>query len=97
MMPRFIVTGNVICGAFTHVVEAKDEDEAVEIVNQLSTDELDTVSSEHEFPLAEVAVVEEQVVCSACRHLCASEKAHLHQGEWIGDECCWDERLRASE
>jgi len=35
--------------------------------------------------------------CSLCRKLCDGVLAHRHQGEWIGDECCWDERLRASE
>lgn len=37
------------------------------------------------------------VKCKRCKELCNADQAHLHQGEWIGDECCWDERLRASE
>ena len=37
------------------------------------------------------------VACSLCGNPCDAGKAHLHQGKWIGDECCWDERLRASE
>jgi len=40
---------------------------------------------------------DETVVCSVCKQPCNKAAAHLHQGEWIGDECCWDERLRASE
>ena len=36
-------------------------------------------------------------VCSLCGKPCDAGKAHLHQGKWIGDECCWDERLRSSE
>ena len=39
----------------------------------------------------------EMVVCSVCHDECAAKTAHLHQGEWIGDECCWDERLRSTE
>lgn len=35
--------------------------------------------------------------CSLCGNPCDARKAHLHQGRLIGDECCWDERLRASE
>lgn len=35
--------------------------------------------------------------CSCCHKPISTKTAHLHQGEWIGDECCWDERLRASE
>ena len=37
------------------------------------------------------------VPCSICGNHCLKKTAHLHQGKWIGDECCWDERLRASE
>jgi hypothetical protein len=37
------------------------------------------------------------VLCSVCREYCDAHLAHSHQGEWIGDECCWDERLRSSE
>ena len=37
------------------------------------------------------------ITCKLCKELCNADQAHLHQGEWIGDECCWDERLRASE
>jgi len=35
-------------------------------------------------------------VCSSCGFPCASNTAHLHQGEYIG-ECCWDERLKITE
>lgn len=38
-----------------------------------------------------------QVLCSICHEYCDANQAHVHNGEWIGDECCWDERLRASE
>ena len=36
------------------------------------------------------------VYCSICHKLTDALTAHLHQEEWIGEEC-WDERLRASE
>jgi hypothetical protein len=39
----------------------------------------------------------ESIKCSICGNLCNTKAAHLHQGEYIGDECCWDERLRSSE
>jgi hypothetical protein len=38
-----------------------------------------------------------EVVCYLCGNTCAAGTAHLHQGKYIGDTCCWDERLRASE
>lgn len=37
------------------------------------------------------------VTCCVCKHECFVNTAHLHQGEYIGDECCWDERLKSSE
>lgn len=37
------------------------------------------------------------VQCSLCRMVVDVHAAHLHQGAWIGDACCWDERLRTSE
>jgi len=39
---------------------------------------------------------DQTVTCSACHQLTPAATAHLHQGEWIGDEC-WDEKLRSSE
>jgi formylmethanofuran dehydrogenase subunit E len=38
-----------------------------------------------------------QVQCSICHELCLGESAHLHQGKWICQERCWDDRLKASE
>lgn len=35
--------------------------------------------------------------CSLCENPMDPRSAHLHQGSWIGDACCWDDRLRASE
>jgi hypothetical protein len=37
------------------------------------------------------------IPCSVCGKCCDPSTAHLHQGKWIGDECCWDERLKSSE
>ena len=37
------------------------------------------------------------VECLFCGNPCLIRTAHYHQNDWIGDECCWDERLRASE
>jgi hypothetical protein len=39
----------------------------------------------------------ETVTCKFCVKECIAATAHLHQGQWVGDECCWDERLRSSE
>ena len=37
------------------------------------------------------------VRCSVCGNDVCAGTAHLHQDKWIGDECCWDERLKSSE
>jgi len=38
----------------------------------------------------------DQVTCKFCSKLTAADTAHLHQGEWICDNC-WDDRLRSTE
>lgn len=40
---------------------------------------------------------EETVLCRFCQRQCSARTAHLYQGGWVGDECCWDGRLRSSE
>lgn len=37
------------------------------------------------------------VECSSCHKPVPRRTAHLHQEKYIGDECCWDERLRTTE
>lgn len=44
----------------------------------------------------EVGGLPETVACSVCGNKTPADTAHLHQEKWIG-ECCWDERLKASE
>lgn len=39
----------------------------------------------------------EKVACKFCSHMVPTRTAHLHQGGYVGDGCCWDERLRMSE
>jgi hypothetical protein len=38
---------------------------------------------------------EGMVFCSICGQLCLQQNAHIHQGDLIGDECCWDEHLKS--
>jgi len=40
---------------------------------------------------------EDYVTCKFCRKRVPAATAHLHWGEWVGDECCWDERLKSTE
>jgi hypothetical protein len=44
-----------------------------------------------------VEVITPETTCSICGKPCDGNKAHLHQGAYIGDECCWDDRLKSSE
>jgi hypothetical protein len=39
---------------------------------------------------------DETVLCRFCQRQCLARTAHLYQGGWVGDDCCWDERLRSS-
>lgn len=48
-------------------------------------------------PLFISKVKKQLTTCCLCHRSIATKTAHLHQGELIGDECCWDERLRLSE
>lgn len=36
------------------------------------------------------------VKCKFCHNTTLAATAHLHQGAWVGDLCCWDERLRTT-
>ena len=40
---------------------------------------------------------DDTVACKFCRQEVAVSTAHLHDGEYVGADCCWDERLRATE
>jgi hypothetical protein len=47
--------------------------------------------------LSENQMLEEAVSCKFCKKLVGVRSAHVHQGEYVGDDCCWDERLRSTE
>jgi hypothetical protein len=40
---------------------------------------------------------EDLVLCRFCGRQVPASTAHLYQGGWVGDDCCWDERLRSSQ
>jgi len=37
------------------------------------------------------------VDCKFCGNEVDADTAHVHGKGWVGDDCCWDERLRATE
>ena len=80
-----------------------DEIEGAEVTtgNGTATQEMSCLSCQHgwvdRYTLTAITVEPETTVtCTLCHGPAPARLAHLHQGEWIGDEC-WDERLRASE
>ena len=36
------------------------------------------------------------VMCKFCDTETPARTAHLHQGSWVGDACCWDSRLEVT-
>lgn len=40
---------------------------------------------------------EVKCTCKFCHKKINPDLAHRHDGEYVGDECCWDEKLRSSE
>jgi len=44
-----------------------------------------------------MATPPDTVQCKFCKKQVPRDTAHSHGPDWVGDECCWDERLRSSE
>lgn len=44
-----------------------------------------------------IRIVPRTVICKFCHGQVLVTTAHFHDGGYVGDECCWDERLRSSE
>lgn len=38
-----------------------------------------------------------KVRCCMCGELVLKSIAHRHRDRWVGDECCWDDRLKVTE
>ena len=47
--------------------------------------------------LSKVTMRGVETTCALCGEKCEAAKAHAHHGWTIGDECCWDDRLRSVE
>jgi hypothetical protein len=39
----------------------------------------------------------DKIICALCGEPAPAVTAHLHAMGWVGDDCCWDERLRSTE
>jgi hypothetical protein len=87
-----------VCRTARAFAEIEVEADSAEEAERKAIDE----AGDHEFldKGSEYSVAGDAVAtvrCSLCNQDAPAKTAHLHQGLWIGDECCWDERLRASE
>jgi len=40
---------------------------------------------------------EPQTICKFCNGVVPLNTAHKYDGRYVGDDCCWDERLRATD
>jgi hypothetical protein len=40
-----------------------------------------------------IGIDEPTVVCAMCGSHVSAGTAHPHDGRWIGDKCCWNERM----
>jgi hypothetical protein len=47
--------------------------------------------------LADHGIDVELETCTFCHGEILRATAHLHGNAWVGDSCCWDERLRATQ
>jgi hypothetical protein len=83
-MPRYNATITL-----RTVIEAASLDEAYTKARTRSV--LDTID-EQETEIEEA----DQVECKFCGQMVPASTANWHAGSWVGDECCWDERLRST-
>ena len=59
-------------------------------------DWIDNLIEEHNY-ITITQQPEEAVTCKLCHEEAVAKWAHAHDGSYVGDECCWDERLRSTE
>ena len=92
-MPKYVVEKKAISIILVEVEDASSPEEAVQLSKDLPSEYEEIV----ELLPTEQWNVTEVLECSLCGQNCDADDAHLHQGKYIGNECCWDERLKASE
>lgn len=83
-----------------------DADNEVDAAKQAREMQLDAGASSTVFSVADASIepfefrfidLDDTVECCQCHNMCYGPTAHLHQGKYIGDECCWDERFKITE
>jgi hypothetical protein len=79
---------------FPRVLSANNDEEAL---NRLKDEFGKDLKQVEEVSTGDRIVYQNQMKCDMCGQSILTNTAHLHQGKYIGDECCWDERLRTTE
>jgi hypothetical protein len=97
------MVGNWSADDVIEAVRAEDgetyltESQANQILRKLH----DTPISEEKMENAAVAlfgdIPEVTEICSLCGNTRRADTMHLHEDDLIGHDCCWDDRLYASE
>jgi hypothetical protein len=78
-----VIDGRSYCRTCGWVLEADPEDPTVRRYHGDSFD--------YDEPAGDL------LLCRFCQRQVPAKTAHLYQGGWVGDQCCWDERLRSSQ
>jgi len=77
-------------------IDAVGQADAQQYFNCLPQAELTTLNQNCKPATIEKLSIEELITCKLCGERAPLESAHFHESEWVGDECCWDERLRST-
>jgi hypothetical protein len=76
----------------------RDEDQSYWEAIDGGEDQIEEVSDLEAEEAGEIPQLGTTIVrCQFCHQKVPLQTAHLHGGEWVGDECCWTEQLRGSE
>lgn len=65
------------------------------VINELDLHDTENVSLLLDY--IRVTLSAKTIVCKFCGQKANANTAHAHDGGWVGDECCWDNRLRNTE
>ncbi len=99
-MPKFkIITLELIESECTYEIEAPDRRTAVNAAHYRDVQPVSIKSTGGKDKYIGVISVKQEatVPCEICGQPVPVSTSHLHGDGYIGDACCWDERLRSSE
>ena len=99
-MPEYIVKVREV-HVMDVVIEADSKEEAIAAVTDGDGEyQDDSLEYSHTLEAEDWTVEGPFGTCKFCGEripLTGPNAAHFHDGSYVGDTCCWDERLRMSE